>query len=44
MFRGAHRSSSEALSVFAAYASHTHVMTGRSEVSDLTTADHHMRM
>jgi hypothetical protein len=32
MFRVAHRSSSEALTVFAASGLHTHVVTGRSQV------------
>jgi hypothetical protein len=32
MFRGAHRSSSGALTVFAASGLHTHVVTGRSQV------------
>ena len=46
MFRGAYRSSSGALTVFAASGLHTHVVTGRGQVchSDLTTAGHHMRM
>jgi hypothetical protein len=52
MFRAAYRSSSGALTVFAASGLHTHVVTGRSHVcvetvsshSDLTTAGHHMRM
>ena len=45
MFRAAHRSSSGALTVFAASGLHMHVVTGRSQVnSDLTTAGHHMRM
>ena len=42
MFRAAYRSSSGALTVFAASGLHTHVVTGRSQVwvgnSDLTTA------
>ena len=44
MFRAAYRSSSGALTVFAASGLHTHVVTGRSHVSDVTTAGHHMRM
>jgi hypothetical protein len=54
MFRTAYRSSSGALTVFAASGLHTHVVTGRSQVcvgtggarspSDLTKAGHHMRM
>jgi len=39
MFRAVHRSSSGALTVFAASDLHTHVVTGRSPM-----ADHHMRM
>jgi len=31
MFRAAYRSSSEAVTVFAASGSHTHVVTGRSQ-------------
>jgi hypothetical protein len=42
MFRAAYRSSSGALTVFAASGLHTHVVTGRSQ--DLTTASHHMHM
>jgi len=51
MFRAVRRSSSGALTVFAASGLHTHVVTGRSQISvelqfhsDLTTAGHHMRM
>ena len=48
MFRAVRRSSSGALTVFAASGLHTHVVTGRSQVksshSDLTTAGCHMRM
>ena len=48
MFRAAYRSSSGALTVFAASGLHTHVESGRSQVwvgtQDLTTAGHHMRM
>ena len=47
MFRAVPRSSSGALTVFAASGLHTHVVTGRNKVlahSDLTTAGHHMRM
>jgi hypothetical protein len=44
MFRAAYRSSSGALNVFAASGLRKHVVTGRSQVSDLTTADHHVRM
>jgi len=44
MFRVPYRSSSGALTVFAASGLHTHVVTGRSFHSDLTTAGHHMRM
>jgi len=44
MFRTAYRSSSGALTVFAASGLHTHVVTGRSSHSVLTTAGHHMRM
>ena len=49
MFRAAYRSSSGALTVFAASGLHMHVVTGRSQVgvgthSDLITAGHHMRM
>jgi len=52
MFQAAHRSSSGAVTVFAASGLHTHVVTGHSQVwvlvssvtSDLTTASHHMRM
>jgi hypothetical protein len=43
-FRSVHRSSSGALTLFAASGLHTHVVTGRSSHSDLTTAGHHMRM
>ena len=44
MFRAAYRSSSGALTVFAASALYAHVVTGRSQAhSDLTTAGHHMR-
>jgi len=43
-FRAAYRSSSGALNVFAASGLHTHVVTGRSQVSDLTTARHHTRI
>jgi len=43
MFRAAYRSSLGALTVFAAFGLHTHVVTGRSH-SDFTTAGHHMRM
>jgi hypothetical protein len=42
MFRAAHRSSSGALIVFAASGLCTHVVTGRSQGSALTTAGHHM--
>jgi hypothetical protein len=41
MFRAAYRSSSGALTIFAASGLHTHVVTGRSQV--LATAVHHMR-
>jgi len=41
MVRVAYRSSSGALTVFAASGLHTHVVTGRGH-SDLTTARHHM--
>jgi hypothetical protein len=51
MFRVAYRSSSGALTVFAASGLHTHVVTGCSQVwvgtgshSDLTTAGQHMCM
>jgi len=55
MFLAAYRSSSGAPTVFASSGLHTHVVTGRSQVSvrtamqcsshsDLTTAGHHMRM
>jgi hypothetical protein len=49
MFRAAHRSSSGALTLFAASGLHTHVVTDCSQVcvgtgGDLTTAGHHMRM
>ena len=48
MFRAAYRSSSGALTLFAASGLHMHVVTGRSQVksshSDLTTAGHHMHM
>jgi len=46
MFRAANRSSSGALTVFAASGLHTHVVTDRNQSShsDLTTAGHHMRM
>jgi hypothetical protein len=44
MFRAAYRSSSGALTVSAASGLHTHVVPGRSQVSDLTTAGHHMRV
>ena len=44
MFQAAHRSSSGALTVFAASGLHAHVLTSRSSHSDLTTAGHHMRM
>jgi hypothetical protein len=44
MFRAAYRSSSGALTVFAASGLHMHVVTGRSQVSDLATVGHHMRM
>jgi len=42
MFRAAYRSSSGALTVFAASGLSTHVVTGLSQ--DLTTAGHRMRM
>jgi len=45
MFRATYRSSSGALTVFAAFDLHTHVVTGRSSShSDLTTASYHMLM
>ena len=47
MFRAVRRSKSGALTVFAVSGLHTHVVTGRSQVSshsDFTTAGHHMRM
>jgi hypothetical protein len=44
MSRAAYRSSSGALTVFAASGLHMHVVTGRSQVSVLTTDDHHMCM
>ena len=52
MFRAAYRSSSGALTVFAASGLHMQVVTGRSQVrvgtgsshTDLTTAGHHLRM
>jgi len=46
-FRAAYRSSSGALTVFAASGLQTHVVTGRSKVwvgIGLTTAVHHMRL
>jgi hypothetical protein len=49
MFRAADRSSSEALTVFAASGLHTYVVIGRSQVwvsshSDLTTAGHQLEL
>jgi hypothetical protein len=50
MFRAAYRSSLGALTVFAASALHTHVVTGHSQIrvaashSNWTRAGHHMRM
>jgi hypothetical protein len=44
MFRAVYRPSSGALTIYAASGLHTHVVTGRSQVSDLTTVGHHMRM
>jgi len=50
MFRAVRRSSSGALTVFAASGLHTHLVTGRRQVcvgtphSDLTTAGHDMCM
>jgi len=43
MFRAVRRSSSGAPIVFAASGLHTHVVTARSQVKDLTTGGHHMR-
>jgi len=42
MFRAGHRSSSGALTVFAASGLDAHVETGRCQGSALTTAGHHM--
>ena len=47
MFQAAYRSSSGALTVFAASGLHTHVVAivkSEWELDDLTTAGHHMRM
>jgi len=45
MFRAAHRSSSGALTVFAASGLRMHVVTGCSKVRlDFTMAGHHVRM
>jgi conjugal transfer/entry exclusion protein len=44
MFRAAYRSSSGALTVFAASGLHTHVLTALSQVSDLTKAGQRLQI